>query len=257
MKVCVLASGSAGNSTYVEAAGTRVLVDAGLTGRKIEERMTAIGVDPSTLNGLVVSHEHGDHVKGVGVMARRYRIPVWMTNGTLDGSKRRFRGKEQVCVFENDEGFNVGELHFQPFQLSHDAADPVNFVVEGDGSTFGIATDMGVVTELVYLRLRGARLVLLESNYDHEMLMNGPYPWDLKRRISSNRGHLENARASEAVCRLAEAGLKQAVLGHLSERNNTPDLAIERCREALGKQGAADTVVSVASQDCPSDVYVI
>jgi phosphoribosyl 1,2-cyclic phosphodiesterase len=257
VRVCVLASGSAGNSTYVEAAGTRVLVDAGLTGRKIEERMAAIGVDPSALNGLVVSHEHGDHVKGVGVMARRYRIPVWMTNGTLGGSKRYLRGKEQVCVFENDESFHVGELHFQPFQLSHDAADPVNFVVEGDGSTFGIATDMGVVTELVYLRLRGASLVLLESNYDHEMLMNGPYPWDLKRRISSNRGHLENDRASEAVCRLAEAGLERAVLGHLSERNNTPDLAIGRCREALAKQGAADTVVSVASQDRPGDVHVI
>jgi len=237
----VLASGSAGNSTYVEAAGTRVLVDAGLSGRQIEQRLGAVGVDPETLNGLVVSHEHGDHVKGVGVIARRYRIPVWMTNGTLEGSKRVLRGKEEVRVFENDEGFTVGELRFQAFQLSHDAADPVNFTVESNGSLFGIATDMGVVTELVYQRLRGADLVLLESNYDHGMLMNGPYPWDLKRRISSNRGHLANDKASEAICRLAQAGLKQAVLGHVSERNNTPDLAVEGCREALRSQGTADT----------------
>ncbi len=150
MKVCVLASGSAGNSIYIEAAGTRVLVDAGMTGRRIEERLQSVGLEASGLHGLVVSHEHSDHVKGVGVMARRFGIPVWMTQGTLSGSRHLLRGKERVTVFQNDEGFDVGDLHFQPYPLSHDAADPVNFVVKGDGTAFGIATDTGVFSRLQY-----------------------------------------------------------------------------------------------------------
>jgi phosphoribosyl 1,2-cyclic phosphodiesterase len=257
VKVCVLASGSAGNSIYVEAEATRLLVDAGLTGRQIAERLGAVGVDPAALNGLLVSHEHGDHVKGAGVLARRFGIPVWMTGGTLEGAKRVLRGKECVRVIDSGECFDVCGLCVQAFPLSHDAADPVNFVIAGDGATLGIATDMGVVTELVYQRLQGADLVVLESNYDQQMLMNGPYPWHLKQRISGNHGHLANDRASEALCRLAQAGLRQAVLGHLSETNNDPGLALEGCRTALQAEGAAETRLCVASQHRPSDVFVL
>ncbi len=257
MKVCVLASGSSGNSVYVQEGATRVLIDAGLAGKQIEERLRAIGVDAGTLQAIVVTHEHTDHVKGVGVIGRRFKLPVWMTGGTLEASKKILRGTERVRVFENDEVFDIGDLRFQPFALSHDAADPVNFTVMGGDSQLGIATDMGMVTRLVHQRLQGSDLVVMETNYDRDLLMNGPYPWDLKRRISGNRGHLSNGRAAEALCNLAEEGLQQAVLAHLSDRNNRPDLAEETCRTDLKHRGVNDFLLTVAQQERPSAIFVI
>ncbi|MDP6040703.1 MAG: MBL fold metallo-hydrolase, partial [Candidatus Latescibacteria bacterium] len=222
MRVCLLASGSGGNSIYIQNGSSSVLIDAGLTGKRIEERLQGIGVDPSTLQGIVVSHEHSDHIKGVGILARRYHLPVWLTEGTLNASKKTFRGTEQIHVMDNDEDFSIGDLAFQAFQLPHDAADPVNFVVTDGNAQVAIATDMGVMTQLVYQRLREVDFVVIESNYDLKMLMDGPYPWDLKKRISGRHGHLPNDGAAETLCNLALEGLQQAVLAHLSEKNNHP-----------------------------------
>jgi len=257
VKICLLASGSSGNSIYVQDGTTGVLVDAGLTGKKIEERLSGIGVDPTRLRGIVVSHEHSDHIKGVGVIARRYGFPVWMTQGTLDASKKTFRGTERVCVFENDEAFHIGDLAFQPFQLPHDASDPVNFVVSDGDVQAAIATDMGVVTQLVYQRLRGVNLVVIETNYDRKMLMDGPYPWDLKKRISGRHGHLSNDGAAEALCLLAKDGVQQAVLAHLSDKNNRPDLARATCQSQLEAQGIRDFPMAVARPDRPSEIFVL
>ena len=170
MKVCVLASGSSGNSIYIQEGATRVLVDAGLTAKQIVLRLEAIGANPADLQAIVVSHEHSDHIKGVGVLARKYGLPVWMTEGTWGGCKNTFRGTERVRTFDNDQSFAVGDLGFQPYALSHDAADPVNFVVSGAGACVGIATDMGTVTQLAYERLRPADLVVIETNYDRDLL---------------------------------------------------------------------------------------
>lgn len=257
MKVCALASGSSGNSIYLQEGTTRVLVDAGLTGRQVEERLRAIDVDPGTLRGIVVSHEHADHIRGVGVLARRYGLPVWMTPGTLEACRDAFRGTERIRTFSNDEAVEVGDLHFQPFSLSHDAADPVNFLVSGGGARLGIATDLGVVTQLVYDRLRGADLVVMEANYDRDMLVNGPYPWDLKRRIGGSRGHLSNGRAAETLRDLAEEGLRQALLAHLSDENNRPDLAEDACRAELEGRGVREFGLTVAAPDRPSSIFVI
>ena len=257
MKVCVLASGSAGNSIFVQQGITKVLVDAGLAGKRIEERLQAVGVDGSELQALVVTHEHSDPMHGVGVLARRYGLPVWMTRGTYEGSKRIFRGRERIRIIVNDEDFDIGDLHFQPFSISHDAIDPVNYVVKSEQSTLGIATDMGTVTQLVYQRIRDADLVVMETNYDRDLLMNGPYPWDLKKRISSNRGHLANDRAADTLCRLAGDGLQQAVLAHLSEKNNRPDLAEQVCREDLRARGVNQFMLSVARQERPSQIFII
>ena len=242
---------------FIQEGATQVLVDAGLPGKQIEERLRSIDVDIGSLQGIVVSHEHSDHVQGVGVLARRLGVPVWMTGGTLEGCQNLFRGTERVRVFGSDEAFSIGDLVFHPFALSHDAADPVGFVVSAGDSRLGIATDMGVVTQLVYQRLRGADLVVMEANYDWNMLMDGPYPWDLKLRISGNRGHLANGRAAETLCRLAEEGLGQAVLAHLSEKNNRPDLAEAVCRGELDERGARDIRLTVAGRDRPTPVLVI
>jgi phosphoribosyl 1,2-cyclic phosphodiesterase len=257
MRVCLLASGSGGNSIYIQNGSSSVLIDAGLTGKRIEERLQGIGVDPSTLQGIVVSHEHSDHIKGVGILARRYHLPVWLTEGTLNASKKTFRGTEQIHVMDNDEDFSIGDLAFQAFQLPHDAADPVNFVVTDGNAQVAIATDMGVMTQLVYQRLREVDFVVIESNYDLKMLMDGPYPWDLKKRISGRHGHLPNDGAAETLCNLALEGLQQAVLAHLSEKNNHPDLARETCQDMLVHRGIRNFSITVAAQDRPGDIFVV
>lgn len=257
MKVCLLASGSGGNAIYIQNGATQILVDAGLTGKQIENRLQAIGVNPATLQGIVVSHEHSDHIKGVGVMARRYGFPVWMTEGTLNGSKKTFRGTERVRVIDNDEDFSIGDLSFSPFPLPHDAADPVNYVVSDGVSSLAIATDMGVMTQLVFQRLRTVDFVIIESNYDRKMLMDGPYPWDLKKRISGRHGHLPNDGAAETLCDLAKEGVKQAVLAHLSEKNNHPELAHKTCRDMFTERGIGNFPTAVALQDRPSEIFIV
>lgn len=257
MKICLLASGSGGNSIYVQNGSSGVLIDAGLTGKKIEERLHGRDIDPAGLQAIVVSHEHADHIKGVGVLARRYGLPVWMTQGTLNASKQTFRGTEQIRVFENDDDFSIGDLSFQAFQLPHDAADPVNFSVTDGRAEVTVATDLGMVTQLVYQRMRRADLVVIESNYDRDLLINGPYPWDLKMRISSKHGHLSNRGAAEALCNLAAEGLQRAVLAHLSAKNNRPNLARKTCIHQLHGQGIRNFFLCVAEQDRPSEMFEV
>ena len=257
MQVCILASGSGGNAIYVQQGATRVLVDAGLSGREIDARLRSIGVDVSKLMGIVVSHEHSDHISGVGVLARKIGCPVWLTRGTFEAGEARFRGKERIRIFENDQAFTIGDLSFQPFVISHDASDPVNFVVDGGQSRLGIGTDMGVVSKLVFQRLSTADMVVLESKYDREMLMAGPYPWALKQRINGTKGHLENGEASNTLGRLVDNGLEQVVLAHLSEENNRPDLAVSACQSVLDQRDANRFQLSVAEQNQPTPVFVL
>jgi phosphoribosyl 1,2-cyclic phosphodiesterase len=257
MKVCVLASGSGGNAIYVQQGATRVLIDAGLAGREIDVRLRSIGVDVTRLMGIVVSHEHGDHISGVGVLARKIRCPVWLTPGTFDAARGKFRGRERIRFFDNDQDFTIGDLSFQPFTISHDASDPVNFVVDDSQSRVGIATDMGTVSHLAFDRLSETDLVILESNYDREMLMNGTYPWSVKQRINGSQGHLENSEASDTLGRLIDNGLEQVVLAHLSAENNSPELATAASRAVIESRGLNRYQLSVAEQNQPTPIFVI
>ncbi len=256
MQVSVLASGSTGNAIYVQKGATRLLIDAGLSAKEITKRLAAIGVELKKLHGILVSHEHQDHVTGVGVLARKLRCPVWMTRGTLDAARRRFRGRERIRLIENDETFTVGDLRARAFSISHDAADPVNFVVEDGETRVAVATDMGKVTPLVFDRLQGADMVIMESNYDRDLLMNGSYPWHLKRRISSTHGHLANDDSAEAIGRLAEQGLRHAVLAHLSQENNRPEIARATCEAGLNGMGR-HFQIDVARPDRPTPIFVV
>jgi len=257
MQVCVLASGSGGNAIYVQKGATRVLVDAGLAGREIDKRLRSIGVDVPKLMGIVVSHEHSDHISGVGILARKVQCPVWLTRGTFDAARSRFKGRERIRFFDNDQAFSIGDLSFQPFVISHDASDPVNFVVDDGQSRLGIATDMGVVSKLAFERLSTSDMVILESNYDREMLMTGPYPWSVKQRIQGSRGHLENTAASETLGRLIDGGLEQVVLAHLSEENNRRELALSASESVIASRGLRNYQLSVAEQDQPTPIFVI
>jgi phosphoribosyl 1,2-cyclic phosphodiesterase len=232
LSVCVLASGSKGNAIYVSDGVTSLLVDAGLSAREIGRRLDSRGLNPASLSAILVTHEHGDHVHGVERLCRRYRLPVYLTPGTLHAAAA-LRELPETRTFDCGCPFRVGTLTVHPFSISHDAEDPAGFTIGGSGSRIGIATDLGHVTAMVREHLRGCRLLVLEANHDPDMLMDGPYPWFLKQRIRGRTGHLSNSESGQLLAEIAHPGLEQVVLAHLSATNNTPEKALAAVGQAL------------------------
>ena len=253
MKFCTLASGSAGNCILVESDGTYLLVDAGLACAEIVRRLAEVGVAPDDISGIVVTHEHTDHVRGVHVLSRRFRIPVYANSGTFRATPALEKAGRLV-FFETGNPFTIGGLAVTPFSLSHDAADPVGFVISDGRKTLGIAADLGVATRLVVERLRGADALVVESNHDPEMLERGPYPWPLKQRIAGRLGHLSNEDCGALVQELLHPGLRHVVLAHLSETNNAPELAL-RCVQSCMEDMDGQTTLHAARQDRPGPVF--
>jgi phosphoribosyl 1,2-cyclic phosphodiesterase len=239
--VCVLASGSKGNAVYVSDGDTAVLFDAGLSGREIQKRMKQRGLDPQTLNAIIVSHEHADHIQGVGVLSRRFHLPVYISprTHTAAPSLGTLHGLQH---FECGRPFQIRRMKIRPFALSHDAKDPAGFTIGMDGLKIGIATDLGIATTMVKTHLQDCTLLILEANHDLDMLLNGPYPWPLKQRIKSRTGHLSNAETGCLLQELAHQRLKHIVLAHLSETNNSPEKARRTIAEALPQMAERLTV---------------
>lgn len=240
LEVCSLFSGSSGNATYMASGDTRVLIDAGLSGKAIAEALASIQVLPETLSAILVSHEHVDHIRGVGVLSRKYRIPVYANEATWDKMHRHVGeiAPGHRRVFETDNDFYVGDLAVMPIAISHDAADPVAFRIYAAGRSASVATDMGVMPKKVVSKLAGSDILILESNHDEEMLRhNDRYSAALKRRILGIHGHLSNISCGQALLRLYETGVGTVMLGHLSQENNTPELAMHTVTELLIKQG--------------------
>ena len=263
MIFCPLYSGSSGNSAYIASGDTAVLIDAGLTGKAIENALSSIGADIHKISGIVVTHEHSDHVKGVGVLARRYRMPVYCTNGTWQAMPGQVGQipPELRREFEAGEDFFIGDLSFSPFSIPHDAADPVGFRVWGDGYSVAVATDMGYMRKQVMEAVAGSDLILLESNYDPDMLSVNPhYTSHLKQRIRGRRGHLSNDDCAGAVTDLYDTGCRHVVLGHLSGENNTPELALETVRQSIlarGLRPGEDITLDIAWRDRVGSVYTL
>lgn len=227
MQVSVLASGSTGNATYIETPEHQVLIDAGLSGKKIEELMNSIGRTLNDVDSLFVTHEHTDHSKGVGVLARRYGMDVYANQKTWDAMTPKI-GKiklEQKHLLEVGEVLSLGDLDVESFGVSHDAADPQFYEVHHTGHSFAIVTDTGYVSERVEGVIRDAEAILMECNHDTEMLRMGPYPWALKQRIMSDTGHLSNEDGARALIDVLGNDTKQIFLGHLSKENNIKELA--------------------------------
>jgi len=264
MRLCSIASGSSGNCIYVGHASTHLLIDAGISGKRIEQGLAEIGVEPGSISGLLVTHEHSDHIQGIGVLARKYQIPIYGTVETFCAMKKGKTsiGKVDDALFQQvfpEQEITIGEITVTPFSVSHDAANPVAYVFRAEGYKIGMATDLGVYTEQTMEHLKESQVLYLESNHDVNMLMVGGYPYYLKQRILGEHGHLSNDTAAELLCRLHHSGLQHVLLAHLSKENNYPELAYETVKaELLMKVGeAAMPNLVVAPRDVPSGIFEI
>jgi phosphoribosyl 1,2-cyclic phosphodiesterase len=254
VRVCLLASGSKGNSVFIESGKTRLLIDAGLAAKELVARLAAVGVDAATLNAILVTHEHTDHVRGTGPLARRLKIPVMASSLTARRISPLLTLVE-VIEFEAGSSFVFRDLLIDPFPLTHDAVDPVGFTIEGSDGVAGCATDFGVATRLVRDKLKCCRSLVLEFNHDEEMLQNGPYPWHLKQRIKSRHGHLSNTDSGALLSDLLHDGLEALFLAHLSETNNHPDVAYREARSVLDHATCCAPRLAVGDQYRATDIY--
>ncbi len=253
IKVSILASGSRGNSTYVATERVRLLVDGGLSAREIERRLLSIGASPKDLDGIVVTHEHVDHVRGVGTLSRRYKLPVYLNKQThlhLPDSVGRLDQKEE---FVTGRSFSIEDVTIHPFAISHDGVDPVGFTLANGSVKIGVCTDLGAATKLVHRHLEHCSVLILEANHDMEMLKNGPYPWPVKQRIKSRIGHLSNEQSVEVLSQVFSENLKEVILAHMSETNNSSDMVLETFNSILDHQMRVRLNITLASQHRPLD----
>ena len=256
MKFCALASGSKGNCLYLETGDTRVLIDAGLSLRETLLRMEGGGIDPFRVNAVLVTHEHIDHIRSAGSFARKFKVPV-IASHLVRRSSEKYLKKTHVIEFESGCAFAFRDVQIDPFPITHDACDPVGFILESGEGRCGSATDLGIATRLVVDKLAGCRFLNLESNHDLGMLMNGPYPWELKQRIKSRHGHLSNEESLELLHELAHEGLEALVMAHLSEVNNHPDHVVRSTTDFLRDQNVCAPTIVIGEQYRASRVVEI
>ena len=252
IRVAALGSGSSGNSLLVQSGKTTLLVDCGFTMKETIARMYGLGVTPSEVDAILISHEHGDHVKGVGPLSRKFGLPVWCTHGTYN--RMRDNRFPSVRLFHAHESFAIGDFHVDPFPTPHDAAESCQFVFEASSTRFANVTDLGACTPHVKEKLLGVHGLVVECNYDTDMLTNGPYPPSLQARIRSNYGHLGNEQAGNLVNQLDHPDLQYILLGHLSEQNNSDALAMQTMHQYLSERPER---VRVLAQHCASEWFKI
>jgi len=270
LKIHVLASGSAGNCALVEAAGTCILVDAGLSGSELERRIAAVGADVRNLSGILLTHEHADHVRGAGILARRHGIPVYLTRGTHEAETKHLGEIPTIRHVKPGRDFELGGIGIRPFSTPHTSqgsrqtnqrervADPVAYVFFHEGVKAGYATDLGHPIALMDQHLAGCRLLVLEFNHDPAMLVNGPYPWPVKQWIKGRGGHLSNEEAAQLLKKILshDERLEALVLAHLSETNNTPELALCAARSVLRAELQEKITLHVAGPDTTVTIAV-
>lgn len=265
MRLCSIASGSSGNCIYVGTDTTHVLVDAGISGKRTEAGLEGLGVRAQELDGIFITHEHMDHISGLGVLGRKYGIPIYATQKTIAAIRqaRCIGGLDEGLFHEimPEENFRLKDLKVNPIHTSHDAADPVAYRFSCGRRKVGIITDLGTYTDYTVESLKGMDALLLEANHDVNMLQVGPYPYPLKQRILGERGHLSNENAGRLLCRLLHDGMQAVMLGHLSKENNMPELAFETVRLEItladNPYRADDFPITVARRDEPSPVLTL
>ena len=261
LNFCSLYSGSSGNSLLVSTENTNILIDAGVSSKKIETALNNLDVDPYKLNGILITHEHSDHIQGLGTFAKKFDLPVYVNQKTLDAMPKQKEkiAEKNINIIKIEEKFEINDLKIKPFSIPHDAANPCGFCIFKDNKKMSIATDIGHMTNGILKNLEDSLFVLLESNYDPEVLMYSKYPYPLKNRIRGPIGHLSNQDAGKTISCLLHSGLKQAMLGHLSKESNFPELAYQTVVEQLISDNAdVNTInLSVASRDNPGQVITV
>lgn len=258
-RFCSLFSSSSGNATFVGSSKTGILIDAGVSAKRIREALSSREIEPSSLSAIFVTHEHSDHIAGIRVLASNYKIPVFATPGTLEGLEDAGVLNGKFPVFALDEGGNeIGDLFVRPFKTPHDSNESCGYTIDfPDGRKAAVATDIGTVTNVVLNSITGCDLVMLESNHDIGMLQNGSYPYYLKRRILSDRGHLSNESCAAVARDLVERGTTRLYLGHLSGENNIPDLAFQTSFCSISETGAkinSDYILKVNAKENTEDI---
>lgn len=261
LKFCSLYSGSSGNSLFVENNNTKILVDAGVSGKKIVEALDSINVKPEEIDAILVTHEHSDHVQSLGTFSKKFDIPVYANSKTWSQIPKEIGkiGKKNIFTFKTSEDFTIGDLVIHPFKTPHDAIESCGFNIYDGKTKMSIATDLGHVTPEIQDCLKGSKFILLESNYEPEVLRLCSYPYLLKSRIAGPNGHLSNNMAGETISSLIESGLATVMLGHLSKESNFPEMAYETVLSELEmrkfKKGTVN--LSVASRFEPSKLIEI
>lgn len=258
---CSLYSGSSGNSLFVESENTKLLVDAGVSSKKIEEALANLEIDPTSIDGILITHEHSDHVQGLGTFAKKFNLPVFVNEKTLDAMPKQKEkiSEKNIKLFNINEKFEIGDLKVKPFSIPHDAANPCGFNIFKDDKKISIATDIGHMTNGILKNLEDSIFIMLESNYDPEVLKYSKYPYQLKTRIAGPDGHLSNELAGKIISYLLNSGLKQAVLGHLSKQSNFPELAYKTVIDEImcTKYDENSLKLSVASRDIPGNKIIL
>ena len=243
MKFCPLYSGSSGNSIFIRSDRAKILIDAGLPGKKIDEALSNIDETANGLNGIFVTHEHSDHIKGIGVISRKYDVPIYANKKTWEAMASSI-GKikdHNIKIMDRRSIVNIEDLAIKSFAIPHDAVCPVGYTIVNDNKMVSVATDFGTYTEEIHNNIKDSKVILLESNHDVNMLKMGPYPYVLKRRILSEIGHLSNEACGEAIINVLKSGLgKKIFLGHLSRTNNNPDLAYQTVLDVLKANGVKE-----------------
>ena len=258
---CSLYSGSSGNSLFVETQNTKLLIDAGVSSKKIETALNDINIAPSTLDGILVTHEHIDHVQGLGTLSKKFDLPVFVNQETLDAMPKQKDkiSEKNIKTFKISDKFDIGDLEIKPFSIPHDAANPCGFNIWKNNKKISIATDIGHMTNPILKSLEESLFIMLEANYDPEVLRCSPYPFTLKSRIAGPTGHLPNEMAGKTISHLLKSGLKNAMLGHLSKQSNFPELAYKTVVDELISNNYNEDCISlsVASRDNHSKIITI
>lgn len=265
MELCSIASGSSGNCIMAGSSNCHVLIDAGISGKRIEQGLNSLGHKTSEMQGILVTHEHSDHICGVGVLARRYGLPIYATEKTIEAMLHiKSVGKIDPELFHPicpDEKFMIGDLEIEPIHISHDAADPVAYILRDGEKSAGVITDLGKYDQYVIDKIRGLRVLLLEANHDVNMLQMGPYPYPLKRRILGDRGHLSNELSGKLLGEVLHDQCEAVILGHLSKENNYAELAYETVRLEItmgdNPYSGNDFPIYVAKRDEVSQLFRI
>ncbi len=263
MKFCSLYSGSSGNSIFIASENAKILIDAGLPGKKIDEALKSIGEDPRELDGIFVTHEHSDHIKGIGVLSRKYDIPIYSNADTwtaMEGLIGKIK-EHNIRIMDRRSTMSIKDLDVISYNIPHDAVAPVGYTVHCNGKRASVTTDFGIYTEEIRDNIKDSEVILLESNHDINMLKFGPYPYNLKRRILSEVGHLSNEDCGKALVDLIKyKSNRRVILGHLSGTNNHPDLALETVNGVLRENNIIqkqDIDLTMANRHCPSELIVV